>query len=74
VASSLSLGRVVALVNNSMQIAREEIFGPVAATIPFKDENDAIWADALFPVARSRVAIRPIEKLQTRLYEAGLFA
>jgi acyl-CoA reductase-like NAD-dependent aldehyde dehydrogenase len=30
-------------VNNSMRIAREEIFGPVAATIPFKDENDAVF-------------------------------
>ena len=29
-------------VNNKMRIAREEIFGPVAATIPFKDENDAV--------------------------------
>jgi acyl-CoA reductase-like NAD-dependent aldehyde dehydrogenase len=29
-------------VNNDMRIAREEIFGPVAAVIPFKDENDAI--------------------------------
>jgi acyl-CoA reductase-like NAD-dependent aldehyde dehydrogenase len=26
-----------------MQIAREEIFGPVAATIRFQDENDAIF-------------------------------
>ncbi len=26
-----------------MKIAREEIFGPVAAVIPFKDENDAIF-------------------------------
>ncbi len=34
---------VFAEVNNSMRIAREEIFGPVAATIPFKDENDAIF-------------------------------
>jgi acyl-CoA reductase-like NAD-dependent aldehyde dehydrogenase len=25
-----------------MRIAREEIFGPVAVLIPFKDENDAI--------------------------------
>ena len=33
---------VFADVNNSMRIAREEIFGPVAATIPFKDENDAV--------------------------------
>lgn len=27
---------------NEMRIAREEIFGPVAATIPFKDEDDAV--------------------------------
>ncbi len=25
-----------------MRIAREEIFGPVASVIPFKDENDAV--------------------------------
>ena len=29
-------------VTNNMRIAREEIFGPVAAAIPFKDENDAV--------------------------------
>ena len=29
-------------VNNDMKIAREEIFGPVASVIPFKDENDAV--------------------------------
>ena len=29
-------------VNNSARIAREEIFGPVAAVIPFKDETDAM--------------------------------
>ncbi|MGO9453223.1 MAG: aldehyde dehydrogenase family protein [Candidatus Binataceae bacterium] len=29
-------------VGNSMKIAREEIFGPVASVIPFKDENDAV--------------------------------
>ena len=29
-------------VNNEMQIAREEIFGPVGAAIAFKDENDAV--------------------------------
>jgi acyl-CoA reductase-like NAD-dependent aldehyde dehydrogenase len=29
-------------VNNDMQIAREEIFGPVGAAISFKDENDAV--------------------------------
>jgi len=34
---------VFADVKNTMKIAREEIFGPVAAAIPFKDENDAIF-------------------------------
>jgi aldehyde dehydrogenase (NAD+) len=29
-------------VRNSMRIAQEEIFGPVVAAIPFKDENDAV--------------------------------
>lgn len=29
-------------VNNSMRIAREEIFGPVLAIIPFDDEDDAV--------------------------------
>jgi acyl-CoA reductase-like NAD-dependent aldehyde dehydrogenase len=29
-------------VKNQMRIAREEIFGPVAVLIPFKDENDAV--------------------------------
>ena len=29
-------------VDNHMRIAREEIFGPVAAAIRFKDENDAV--------------------------------
>jgi betaine-aldehyde dehydrogenase len=29
-------------VSNSMQIAREEIFGPVLCAIPFKDEEEAI--------------------------------
>jgi acyl-CoA reductase-like NAD-dependent aldehyde dehydrogenase len=33
---------VVAAVDNQMRIAREEIFGPVAAVIPFDDEADAI--------------------------------
>ncbi len=34
---------VFADVNNNMKIAREEIFGPVATAIPFKDESDAIF-------------------------------
>ncbi len=29
-------------VNNSMRIAREEIFGPVAAVIPFEDADEAV--------------------------------
>ena len=29
-------------VDNSMRIAREEIFGPVACVIPFEDEGDAV--------------------------------
>ena len=29
-------------VNNSMKIAREEIFGPVLVVIPFKDDDDAV--------------------------------
>jgi acyl-CoA reductase-like NAD-dependent aldehyde dehydrogenase len=33
---------VVAQVDNSMRIAREEIFGPVLSVIPFDDEADAI--------------------------------
>jgi len=28
---------------NNMRIAREEIFGPVAAVLPFRDEDDAIF-------------------------------
>ncbi|MGA3230522.1 MAG: aldehyde dehydrogenase family protein, partial [Candidatus Binatus sp.] len=30
-------------VNNQMKIAREEIFGPVASAIPFKDEADVVF-------------------------------
>src|SRR5260370_33609355 len=30
-------------VNNKMRIAQEEIFAPVAALIPFQDENDAVF-------------------------------
>ncbi len=33
---------VFADVDNSMSIAREEIFGPVLSVIPFKDEDDAM--------------------------------
>ena len=33
---------IFANVKNSMRIAQEEVFGPVMAIIPFKDESDAI--------------------------------
>ena len=33
---------VLADVGNSMRVAREEIFGPVACVIPFDDEGEAI--------------------------------
>ena len=33
---------VFSKVDNRMRIAQEEIFGPVAVLIPFKDENDAV--------------------------------
>jgi acyl-CoA reductase-like NAD-dependent aldehyde dehydrogenase len=34
---------IFAGVHNQMRIAREEIFGPVGAAIPFKDEADAVF-------------------------------
>jgi acyl-CoA reductase-like NAD-dependent aldehyde dehydrogenase len=34
---------IFADVTNNMKISREEIFGPVAAAIPFKDETDAVF-------------------------------
>ncbi len=44
---------VFADVDNNMRIAREEIFGPVAAAIPFKDEDDAVFQgnDTLYGLA-----------------------
>ena len=33
---------IFADVNNKMRIAQEEVFGPVMAIIPFRDENDAV--------------------------------
>jgi len=42
-------------VNNKMKIAREEIFGPVAAVIPFKDVDEAIDIanDSIYGLAAS---------------------
>jgi aldehyde dehydrogenase (NAD+) len=46
---------VFADVDNKMRIAREEIFGPVAAVIPFKDEDDAVLQgnDTVYGLAAS---------------------
>jgi len=44
---------VLANVKNDMRVAREEIFGPVVAVIPFKDEHDAVLQgnDTLYGLA-----------------------
>ena len=58
--------------NNSARIAREEIFGPVAAVIPFEDEKDAVkiandspyglaaavWTRDIFKAFRAVKAVR----------------
>jgi len=59
-------------VTNEMRIAREEVFGPVLAAIPFKDEDDAarIANDSKYGLAAGvwtqsiRRAIKMAEKLQ----------
>lgn len=42
IAGFYHLPTIFADVKNTMQIAREEIFGPVLCVIPFKDEDEAI--------------------------------
>ena len=46
---------IFADVDNRMRIAREEIFGPVAAAIPFKNEEDAVLQgnDTIYGLAAS---------------------
>ncbi|MBI3937214.1 MAG: aldehyde dehydrogenase [Betaproteobacteria bacterium] len=59
-------------VRNSMRIAQEEVFGPVLAVIPFKDEEDAvaIGNDVVFGLAAGvwtqsmRRALTMAERLQ----------
>ncbi len=59
-------------VNNSMRIAQEEVFGPVLAVIPFRDEDEAleIGNDVVFGLAAGvwtedmRRAITMSERLQ----------
>jgi len=63
-------------VTNEMRIAREEVFGPVLAAIPFKDEDDAarIANDSKYGLAAGvwtqsiRRALRMAEKLQAGSY------
>jgi len=59
-------------VNNRMRIAQEEVFGPVLAVIPFKDEEEAIAVgnDVLYGLAAGvwtqnmRRALTMAERLQ----------
>ena len=59
-------------VNNRMRIAQEEVFGPVLAVIPFKDEDEAIAIgnDVVYGLAAGvwttsmRRALKMAEKLQ----------
>ncbi|WP_174292121.1 aldehyde dehydrogenase family protein [Sphingomonas bacterium] len=61
-------------VTDQMRIVREEIFGPVAALIPFKDENDAVFRanDTEFGLAAA-VWTKDISRAHTvaRALEAG---
>jgi acyl-CoA reductase-like NAD-dependent aldehyde dehydrogenase len=61
-------------VKNSMRIAQEEIFGPVVAAIPFKDENDAVLQgnETLYGLAAG-VWTRDVSKAHTiaRALKAG---
>ena len=55
-------------VDNSMSIAREEIFGPVLGVIPFKDEDEAIRIanDTAYGLGASRADHRHQRRLPGR--------
>src|SRR5258708_3756262 len=57
-------------VTNSARIAREEIFGPVAAVIPFEDEKDALkiangFLYGMAPAVWTRALFKPNHSLNT---------
>ena len=73
---------VFADVDNSMTIAREEIFGPVLAVIPYEDEEDAIRIanDSDYGLAGSvwttnyDKAIEIASKIRTGTYAVNMYA
>ncbi|MGD9621689.1 MAG: aldehyde dehydrogenase [Mycolicibacterium sp.] len=73
---------VFADVDNSMTIAQEEIFGPVLAVIPYRDEDDAVRIanDSVYGLAGSVYttdndkAIQIARKIRTGTYAVNMYA